>query len=68
MRMPRNTSDRIKAKIESYAANPASQANNIKALVGSPLIRLRVGGWRVVMRDHEVLDVLDVGSRGRIYG
>ena len=67
LRMPRNTSERIKGKIESYAANPASQASNIKPLVGSPLIRLRVGNWRVLMRDHEVLDVMDVGSRGGIY-
>ena len=65
--MPRNTADRLKAKVEAYAANPASQANNIKALVGTPLIRLRIGKWRVVMRDHEVLDVMDLGSRGSIY-
>lgn len=54
-------------KIEAYATDPASQANNVKALHGRDGIRLRVGDWRVIMRDGEVLDVLDVGPRGGVY-
>lgn len=67
-RMPANTRKRIRAKIEEYAADPASQANNVKALKGREGIRLRVGDWRVVMNDAGVvLDVLEIGPRGGIY-
>lgn len=67
-RMPAKLSKRITGKIEQYAADPASQANNVKALVGSPYIRLRVGDWRVIMDDQgNVLAVLEIGTRGDIY-
>ncbi|RTR15679.1 type II toxin-antitoxin system RelE/ParE family toxin [Azospirillum griseum] len=39
---------RILKKVEQYAADPASQANNVKALQGSDLYRLRVGDYRVL--------------------
>ncbi len=66
-RMPANTAHRIVGKIEAYAMDPASQAANITALKGRDGIRLRVGDWRVIMLDGEVLDILDIGSRGSIY-
>jgi mRNA interferase RelE/StbE len=66
-RMPAKTASRIVQKIEAYAADPKAQANNVKALQGRDGIRLRVGDWRVIMVDGEVLDVLDVATRGRIY-
>ena len=66
-RMPRNTAERIMGKIEAYATDPVSQVNNVKALQGRDGIRLRVGDWRVIMLDGEVLDVLDVGPRGGVY-
>ena len=66
-RMPANTSARIVGKIEAYAADPASQANNVTALQGRDGIRLRVGDWRVIMHDGAVLAVLQVGPRGGIY-
>jgi mRNA interferase RelE/StbE len=66
-RMPVNTALRIVGKIEAYAADPASQANNVKALKGRDGIRLRVGDWRIIMRDGDVLDVLDVTARGSAY-
>lgn len=66
-KMPRTTSARIVAKVAEYAADPASQANNVKALKGSVAIRLRVGDWRVIMNDGAVLAVLEVGPRGSIY-
>jgi mRNA interferase RelE/StbE len=66
-RMPRTTAERIMGKIEAYATDPTSQANNVKALQGRDGIRLRVGDWRVIMRNDEVLDVLDIGPRGGIY-
>lgn len=67
-RMPTNLAKRIRGKIEQYAADPRSQANNVKALSGSPFIRLRVGDWRVIMDDQgNVLAVLEIGPRGDIY-
>ena len=67
-KMPANTAERIMGKIEEYAADPALQANNVKALKGVAAIRLRVGDWRVIMTEEgEVLDVLDIGPRGGIY-
>lgn len=63
-RMPTNTANRI---LEKIAADPQSQANNVTALRGRTGIRLRVGDWRVIMEDGEVLDVLQVGPRGGIY-
>lgn len=66
-RMPANTADRIVAKVEEYAADPAALANNVKALKGRTGIRLRVGDWRVIMEDGAVLAVLEIGSRGDIY-
>lgn len=66
-RMPANTAERIRSKIEAYATDPASQANNVKALQGRPGIRLRVGAWRVIMEDDVVLDVLEIGPRGGVY-
>lgn len=65
--MPANTAHRIIGKIEAYAADPVSKRNNVKALKGTAAIRLRVGDWRVIMLDGEVLDILDIGPRGGIY-
>lgn len=67
-RMPANTAALIRLKIEAYAEDPASQANNVKALKGREGIRLRVGDWRVIMDDRgTVLAVLEIGPRGGIY-
>jgi len=66
-KMPANTAQRIVAKVEEYAADPASQANNVKALKGRDGIRLRVGDWRVIMDDGVVLAVLEIGPRGSVY-
>lgn len=61
------TRTRILGKIEAYATDPASQANNVRALKGHDAIRLRVGDWRVIMRDGVVIDVLRVGPRSKVY-
>jgi mRNA interferase RelE/StbE len=66
-RMPANLSARIIGKIKAYALDPSSQANNVKTLTGRDGIRLRVGNWRVIMRDGVVLTILEVGPRGGIY-
>jgi mRNA interferase RelE/StbE len=66
-RMPANTARLIRSKIEQYAGDPASLANNVKALKGRDAVRLRVGDWRVIMEDGVVVAVLEIGSRGSIY-
>lgn len=67
-RMPANAAMLIRTKIETFATDQASQANNVKALKGREGIRLRVGDWRVIMDDQgNVLAVLEIGPRGGIY-
>jgi mRNA interferase RelE/StbE len=67
-RMPRNVADLIRSKIEACAEDPASRANNVKALRGREGMRLRVGDWRVIMDDQgNVLAILDIGPRCGIY-
>lgn len=68
-RMPRNTADLIRQKIEEVAADPA-KARNVKKLKGRDGYRLRVGDWRVVYTIEAgvlVLIVIEIGPRGGIY-
>lgn len=68
MRMPANTALLIRSKIEQYAADPASLANNVKRLKGRPGFRLRIGDYRVIFdQDGTVMDILEIGPRGSIY-
>jgi mRNA interferase RelE/StbE len=70
MRMPRNTADRIKAKIDGLAVDPYAPNNNVKRLQGSDDYRLRVGDWRVIysLRDEQlVVEVVKVRPRGGAY-
>lgn len=68
IRMPTNDARRVRAKIDQFAVDPASLANNVKALVGSDRIRLRVGDYRVIMTaDLVVVEVIAIGTRGGIY-
>lgn len=67
-KMPKNESARIRSKLRQYADDPASQANNVKKLQGQSTYRLRVGDWRVLFDENEVvIDVIRVGARGGIY-
>lgn len=68
-RMPANVSKLIRAKVEQYAADPASLANNVKALKGEPgVLRLRVGDWRVLFtEDGTVIAVIRIAPRGGAY-
>jgi mRNA interferase RelE/StbE len=59
---------RITAKIKAYAENPASQANNVKALQGSSALRLRVGEFRVIFEETpDEIIVTKIGPRGGVY-
>lgn len=62
---------RIVAKVEQYADEPTSLANNVIQLAGSPYRRLRVGGYRVLFtveqRTTVVIVVLRVRHRREAY-
>jgi mRNA interferase RelE/StbE len=67
-KIQRPTAIRIVAKIEQYAADPASLATQVKALAGDQRKRLRVGDWRVLfVEDQTTISVLDVRPRGSAY-
>lgn len=67
-KMPRPDALRIMAKVDQFAIDPESLANNVKRLQGSGFIRLRVGDWRVIMDDQgAVLAVIRIGPRGSVY-
>ena len=68
--MPANTAKLIRSKVEQYAKDPASLANNIKALTGEAgVYRLRVGDWRVLFTEsREVIAIVRIAPRGSAYG
>jgi len=67
----KNIAAKIEGKIKQYAADPASQANNVKAMQGDEFkgcLRLRIGDWRVIFSESgRVIDVRKIASRGSIY-
>jgi len=68
--MPANNSRRVVSKIEQYAVDPATLANNIKTMQGEEFkgyYRLRIGDWRVIFRDAEVIYIFKIAPRGSIY-
>nr|WP_158815898.1 type II toxin-antitoxin system RelE/ParE family toxin [Methylocapsa sp. S129] len=67
-RLPANTAQKIIRKIEQYATDPASQANNVIRMQGSASYRLRVGDWRIIFdEDDGAIAILEIGPRGGIY-
>lgn len=57
--------ERIETKIEDYAL---TGHGDVKAMKGSPTLRLRVGNYRVIFtEDMTVLEVFDIGHRREIY-
>ncbi|MBN9551984.1 MAG: type II toxin-antitoxin system RelE/ParE family toxin [Alphaproteobacteria bacterium] len=68
LRKHRADSARILDKIEQYAADPSTLANNVKALQGSTARRLRVGDFRVVFEETETeIVVTKIGPRSSVY-
>jgi mRNA interferase RelE/StbE len=68
-RMPRNVCDLVMKKIAELARDPFGAAN-VKALVGQPGYRLRVGDWRVIYdvdSGRVVVRVLRIAPRGGAY-
>lgn len=67
-RMPANEAKRVRQKVDAYARDPASQANNVVRLKGRDGFRLRVGDWRVIFdKQGNVMAILAIGARGSIY-
>ena len=67
-RMPANLADRIRGRVRAYANDPSAQARNVRRLRGPDgFLRLRVGDWRIVMRDADTLEVLHIATRGHAY-
>jgi len=69
-RLPRKTAVLIRSKVESLALDPQAPNNNVKALVGRPGYRLRVGDWRVIYDLDDGLRILAVeriAPRGGVY-
>lgn len=65
LRKHRAVSQAIIAKIERYAE---TGAGDVKALVGRPGKRLRVGDFRVIFEeDSTTIRVLTLGPRGGVY-
>jgi mRNA interferase RelE/StbE len=68
-RIPVNIARQIVAKIEQYARDPRSLERNVTKLQGREGYRLRVGSWRVIFDEAgNVLEILEIGPRGGIYG
>ena len=64
-RMPKKDSTAIQAKLTDYAAGGKQ---DVKALQGSDMLRLRHGNWRAVFTDDGlVVAVLNVAKRGEVY-
>ena len=72
LRRHRSDSELILGKIEAYAAEPGSMANNVRPLKGEGYgvgaKRLRVGDYRVILEETatEVIGTR-VGPRGSVY-
>jgi len=70
-KLPANLRNRIRSKIEQYAEDPMSLANNVIQLTNSDLFRLRVGDYRVIFAVGQdtvtIMVVIDVRPRGGAY-
>jgi mRNA interferase RelE/StbE len=64
-KMPEKDSKAVMAKMDNYAAGGGE---DVKALQGSDLFRLRHGNWRAIFgQDGTVLTVFNVAKRGEVY-
>ena len=59
--------ERVVSKIEQYAADPASLANQVSILTGSPHRRMRVGNYRVIftVESHRIAVMIVLRVRHR---
>ena len=69
-KLPRNTADRIREKLNILAEAPYAPNTNVTKLQNRPGYRLRVGDWRVIyeIEDRELrILILKIAPRGEVY-
>ena len=69
-KMPRNTAQNIRDKLNRLSTDPYAHIPNAKSLQGRPGYRLRVGDWRVIYEiqdDRLVILVLKIAPCGGAY-
>jgi mRNA interferase RelE/StbE len=69
-RVPARERRRICERLELLAADPANAALDLKPLRNRPGLRLRIGGWRVLLQrveSEQQIVVLLVRPRGDAY-
>ena len=65
-RMPASEAKRIRGRINRYTARPTAKTHNdVTALKGEANVRLRVGSWRVILHEAEVLAIIRSRPRGK---
>ena len=70
MKLPRNISRRIQAKLAIIAENPYGRHNNVTKLKEREEYRLRMGDWRVIYEIHDgelIILVIKIAPRGSAY-
>ncbi len=68
LKIPKNKSLKIRKKIKEYAVDSSSQKNNMKKLKNSEYTRLRVGNYRVIFTETNIIiSIIKIGTRGDIY-
>lgn len=66
--LPRNRRELVTKKLQQYASDPQSLENNITALKGSELLRLRIGNLRVILRlEDDAISIVEIMARGSGY-
>jgi mRNA interferase RelE/StbE len=59
---------RVRSAIAGYAADPAAHANNVTQLVGSRLLRMRIGDFRAIFEETaDMITVSKLRPRGSAY-
>jgi mRNA interferase RelE/StbE len=69
-KIPRDTIDSIREKLEHLAEDPFARNPNVTKLQNRPGFRLRVGDWRViyeVQKEQVVIIVIKIAPRGEVY-
>jgi mRNA interferase RelE/StbE len=70
LKMPRNTAQVIREKMEQIAKDHSAFIPNVKKLQDRPGYRLRVGDWRIIYeinKDEVAVIVLKIAPRGEVY-
>jgi mRNA interferase RelE/StbE len=70
LKMPRNTANLIREKLDEIANDPFASIPNAKKLQGRSGYRLRIGDWRVIYeinKDQVVIIVMKIAPRSEVY-